>query len=445
MAADRVRVALPADHEVERATLGLLLWVPSSFREHNIPGEWFHNEAHRKIYAAMCEIQDETSWLGPESQIDLPVLRAKLAAQGELESVGGVAYLAGLDLQANSSALPRYLEVLRDRFLRRSLIKAADRAADGAAAHERLELVVPRLQRELLEIVAGGSRGEEQAVGLVAHEILDRVTTMSPGSIVGHPTGLRCIDNTTGGLRPGQQWTIGGRPGHGKTALIKQVSLHLARQKIPVGGLSLEMTATEITDRLLAEITGIPPRRFNRGEVNAFERDDLRRAANSLATLPITINDSVSPNLPALLAAARQMVSQKGVKVLWIDHIQRVRVPGLAANPHREVGLASNAFAALAKELQVTTVILSQLSRGQNGDDCDPTLARLRESGDLEADAHVVVFVHRPEASNPVKARAQGQEGVAKIIVAKNRDGSTGFGWCRFDGPKTKFTDEEGS
>jgi replicative DNA helicase len=418
---------LPHNLEAERSILGAVLLDNHALNAavERLKSEDFFLPQHRHIFERMVQ-------LGEKSQaIDTITLMEDLARSGELEAAGGVAYLSQL-----ADGLPRvtnvdhYARIVKEKSVLRGLIYSAAAIQEQAlAAGDDADVILDRAESTIFQLaedrVKAGLIGVKDLVR-DGYERLEKI--FSEGRrITGLPTGYAGLDNETAGLQPSELIILAARPSMGKTALALNIAENVAlRQRAPVAIFSLEMSKESLLLRLLASHSRVDAHKFRTGHLT---RDDWSKVTGSLAELgeaPIWIDDSASSTVLEMGAKARRLMRDRGLSMVIVDYIQLV-VPTAnkrVSNRQEEVSGISRALKALAKELKVPVVVLSQLTRAPEREERKPQLADLRESGAIEQDADVVLFINRPnfyKTDIPEEDRAK-----TEIIIAKQRNGPTG-------------------
>jgi replicative DNA helicase len=404
-----------------------------------------------------------------------------------LDDVGGPAYLAQL-LSAMVGVINagEYGQVIYDAWLRRQLVDLGEvvvNRAFGAEAELDAKAQLESAEQALFELAKEGGAGEggfltfERALTLAVHHAEKAFTT--PGGVSGLPTGLRDLDNKTGGLHPSDLLIIAGRPGMGKTALATKIAFGAAKSvlraaqeadpnAVPKGGValfSLEMSADQLATRLLAEESRISGDRIRRGEISQRDFDRFLEVSRELASLPLHIDDTPAISISALRTRCRRLQRTKGLDLIVVDYLQLMRPAAGTRTESRvlEISMITQGLKALAKELSVPVIALSQLSRAvESREDKRPQLSDLRESGSIEQDADVVMFVYRDEYYLMQRApkelsfdNAEKFQGAvdkwqkdmemahnkAELIIAKQRHGPTGTIKLFFEAEFTRFGD----
>jgi replicative DNA helicase len=370
--------------------------------------------------------------LGEKQQaIDIVTLMEDLVRSGELEAAGGVAYLSQL-----ADGLPRvtnvdhYARIVKEKAILRSLIYSASVIQEQAlAAGDDADVILDRAESSIFQLAEDRVKAGLIGVKDLVKDGFERLEKIfSEGRrITGLATGYAALDNETAGLQPSELVILAARPSMGKTALALNIAENVAlRQREPVAVFSLEMSKESLLLRLLASHARVDAHKFRTGHMN---RDDWAKVTASLSVLgeaPIWIDDSASSTVLEMGAKARRLKRDRGLSLVIVDYIQLV-VPSTNrrnANRQEEVSSISRSLKALAKELKVPVVVLSQLTRAPEREDRKPQLSDLRESGAIEQDADVVLFINRPnfyKTDIPEEERAK-----AELIIAKQRNGPTG-------------------
>jgi replicative DNA helicase len=424
----------PHSLEAERAVLGAVL-VDNHHLETVrtlLAAEDFFRVAHQILYKAMCGLGDKGV------AIDTLTLSESLGEA--LDANGGASYLFSLtDGVPRATNVEHYARVVRDRAARRKVIRTARKleaeAHDVDAAADDL---IDRAEAELTTIAlnAGGMSdlcGGEDLAGLVKTFLDDQSARRMHGGIVGVPSGLPALDNLTDGFQPGTLVIIGARPSQGKTALGLQFAL---AAEGPVAFFSLEMGKAQLAVRALALLAQINGWGLRKGLLSPDEFRRVDRGLEALAGRGLAIDDTPGLTPWALRSKARRFKVQHGLRMVVVDYLQ-LMTPAKSGkreqNREQEVAALSRSLKALAKELQVPVIALSQLSRDSAKTGKAPTLADLRESGSLEQDSDIVLLLHRP---NLATVR---EEGPVELIVAKHRDGPTGVVDLHWIPQQTRF------
>ena len=475
----------PSNLAAEQALLGALLANNKAFErvgEYLAP-DHFSDPVHGRIFHAIKR-RVEAGQLA-----DAVTLRAEFEHSGLLDEVGGPAYLAQL-LSAMVGVINagEYGQVIYDAWLRRQLVDLGEvvvNRAFGAEAELDAKGQLEAAEQSLFELAKEGGAGEggfltfERALTIAVQHAEKAFTT--PGGVSGLATGLRDLDAKTGGLHPSDLIIIAGRPGMGKTALATKIAFGAAKavlrsaqeadpNAVPKGGValfSLEMSADQLATRLLAEESRISGDRIRRGEISQRDFDRFLEVSRELASLPLNIDDTPAISISALRTRCRRLQRTKGLDLIVVDYLQLMR-PAAGTRPESrvlEISMITQGLKALAKELSVPVIALSQLSRAvESREDKRPQLSDLRESGSIEQDADVVMFVYRDEYYLMQRApkelsfdNAEKFQGAvdkwqkdmemahnkAELIIAKQRHGPTGTIKLFFEAEFTRFGDLE--
>src|ERR1700735_881932 len=418
---------LPNNLEAERSILGAILLDNHALNAaiEKIRSEDFFLSQHRQIFERMIQLGEK------QQAIDVVTLMEDLSRRGEREAAGGIAYLSQL-----ADGLPRitnvehYARIVKEKSVLRNLIFSASAIQEQAlAAGDDADVILDRAESVIFQLAEDRVKAGLIGVKELVRDNFERLEKIfSEGRrITGLATGYANLDNETAGLQPSELIILAARPSMGKTALALNIAENVARRnREPVAVFSLEMSKESLLLRLLASHARVDAHKFRTGHMN---RDDWGKVTASLAELgdaPIWIDDSASSTVLEMGAKARRLKRDRGLSLVIVDYIQLV-VPSTNrrnANRQEEVSSISRSLKALAKELKVPVVVLSQLTRAPEREDRKPQLSDLRESGAIEQDADVVMFINRPnfyKTDLPEEDRAK-----AELIIAKQRNGPTG-------------------
>jgi replicative DNA helicase len=432
---------LPHNLEAERSVLGAVLLrneVINLAVELVKPHDFFR-DAHRILFDKMVTLSEHGR------PIDLVTLNEELARSGELEDVGGPAYIASLvDGVPRATNVEHYAAIVKEKSTRRSLIFAANKILSSAyAAEEEAAELVDEAERSVFQIAESGLRTGFVSLSQLVHDGFQTIEKLQErkGLVTGVPTGFEQLDEMTSGLQPSDLVIVAARPSMGKTSFTLNVAQHVGTTTdMTVGFFSLEMSKEQLFMRLLTSEARIDAHRFRSGYLG---EQDYARLATALGTLDrarVFIDDSAAIGVLEMRAKARRLKAEHGLHLLFIDYIQLMQGRGRFENRQQELASISRALKGLAKELQIPIVALSQLSRAPDARaDHRPQLSDLRESGALEQDADVVMFIYREDHYNPEEAT----EGVAEIIIGKQRNGPTGVVKLAFIKEHTRFENLE--
>lgn len=431
---------LPHNLEAERSVLGAILLHNDAFirAADIITAPNFFRDAHRRIFEHLEKLNER----GVE--LDLVTVKNSLINTGELEEVGGPAYLSGLlDGVPRSLNVVHYANIIKEKAQLRALIFGANRMLTAAFEQaEDARDILAEADSELVKLMSG-DLGELVSVAKSAPALLDDIEKRyeTRGQISGVTSGLASLDDLTDGWQRGDYVIVAARPSMGKTSLVLNMATAAARQAKPDGGtmqvgiFSLEMKKKQLERRMLSSLSGVMLTRIQRGLLQEADWGKLSQGIGLLTELAIHIDDSSSLTTRQLRARCRKMKSDHGLDLVIIDYIQLMDANSTAKNPNRvqELTQISRALKKIAGELDVPVIVLSQLSRAQKGREKErPQLSDLRECGALEQDADVVLFIHR----NTHKAG-----GHTRLIIEKARNGPTGEVAAMMDRDTTTFTD----
>jgi len=434
----------PANLEAERAVLGAILLDQSHYDEavEFLTGDEFSLDANRRIWNRMVELREAGK------PIDMILLSEELSRHNEVEAIGGVAYLSSLlDGVPDRPSILAYVKIVREKAMLRGLINVAQTAiAEAIEQNEssedvlaRAELAITRLTENVQErkwATFSDSVGDAGGIDGYVSKILNPVV------MSGTPTGYEKLDDIIGGLMKSNLIVIAARPGVGKTSLALNIIQNILAkdQELVVALFSLEMFKQAIESRLLASMAKINLRAYSTRQYGWGDQEDNRRlstAISDLAEKRLFIDDSSHLTPIRLRSKCRQLKRKEGrLDLAVVDYLQLMSGGGKFENRTQEVSAISRSLKAVAKDLECPVLALSQLSRAVEGrSDKRPILSDLRESGSVEQDADIVVFVHRPEMYD----NDPDLEGLAEAIVAKNRDGATGTANLAFIAKYTRF------
>jgi replicative DNA helicase len=407
---------LPVSPEAERSILGAILLDNRAFNEaaECLKPEDFSLDSHRRIYARMMDLIESAR------PVDLVLLVEELDRHRDTEAIGGAGYIASLtDGVPDRSSIAHYVRIVKEKSQRRGLISAAQVAIARALDGDRATEIAGGLLQTVLDIETQAQTNHALTGKDFMPEVLRELEMQAQsGGLVGLPTGLDPLDLVTGGLRNGELIVIGALPGAGKTALACQIIAENAACGNPVGVFSLEMSRWDLGKRFLSSVTSVTASKIRHPQhIKKEDWSALASGAAEIAQWPVWFDDSGTVSIPELLARARLFISRMKARLVVVDYLQLVRAD--ARDIRERVGKVADALRQLAKAERIPVVLLSQLRRPQNVNDA-PTIVDLKESGDIEAHAHVVLLIHSPVA-------ADGQPlGEDVVIVAKNRNGSRG-------------------
>jgi replicative DNA helicase len=429
----------PQSLESERALLGSLLLKPDAIHDVGdlVRPESFYAEKHRIVFEGMLELSARGE------PIDLLSLGERLENKRVLERAGGRAYLA--DLAASSPApgnFHHYAELVSRKHIMRALIEASHEITESCYDESRdVPEVLDSAEKAVYAIGNASVAHKFVAVADKAMATMERIEAMSKneGGIRGTPTGYPDLDNLLSGLHPSDLIILAARPSVGKTSLALDIARNAAvRHNVPVGIFSLEMSADQIIDRMLSAESFVNSWKIRTGAVHA--EDDftkIRDALDTLSKAPIYIDDKPGNNILSMRAVARRLKRERGIGLIIVDYLQ-LMAPTNTRNSDsmvQQVTEISRSLKSLARELDVPVLALSQLSRAVEQRGGKPRLSDLRDSGSIEQDADVVMFIHREDKTNKDTDRPN----IAEILVEKHRNGPTGMVELYFDEKRTSY------
>ena len=436
----------PHDLEAEKAVLSALLLdndaIHSVYTE-VIPSDFYH-PAHRQLYLSMLTLKDSNH------PVDLHTLADYLNSQKTLDAIGGPVFLAEIaDYEASAANVVHHARIVRDKSIKRSLISVATEIAEaGFDQADSADHLLDSAESKIFEIGQQKARTTFRSLHDEMNEALDYVEMLIQrgGELTGVPTDFKGFDELTGGLQPGELIVIASRPSMGKTALALNIARNAAVEhgkKIAI--FSLEMTKRALALRLLASEASIDFSGFRKGFGRPEDLRKLTQAGGTLADANIWIDDSGLITILEIKAKCRRLASERGLDLVIVDYLQLAN--GDTRNQRKDLEIAeiSHGLKALAKELDIPVIALSQLNRGPEQRDPDkrrPNMGDLRESGAIEQDADVIAFIYRDEVYNPTEEN----HGIAELIIAKQRNGPTGTVMLQFNARYAHFHDlAEGS
>lgn len=430
----------PHSIEAEQAVLGGLMLAPEAWERiaDRITVDDFYRKDHRLIFRAIEELSNKGM------PYDAVTLGDWFAANNLGELVGGTAYVIELANSTPSAAnITAYADIVREKSVLRQLIDAGTEIAgdafvpEGRSSQELLEVA----EQKVFRIAEAGARGRKGFVPMraavkEAFQILHQ-RYENRGSVTGLPTGFLDLDEMTAGLQPADLIIVAARPSMGKTAFSVNMAEYAAmKTKKAVAVFSMEMSASQLAFRLISSMGRINQQNLRTGDLAEEEWPRVTSAITMLSEAKIFIDDTPALSPGELRARSRRLKREHDLGLIVIDYLQLMQVPGTKENRATEISEISRSLKALAKELNIPVIALSQLNRSlEQRTDKRPVMADLRESGAIEQDADVIMFIYRDEYYNPDGA----EKGVAEIIIGKQRNGPTGVVKLAFLGQYTKF------
>ncbi|MBA3948782.1 MAG: replicative DNA helicase [Acidobacteria bacterium] len=431
---------LPHNLEAEKCVLGAILIDNHQF---NAAAEFiddrdFFRDAHRRIWNKMVLLSERGD------AIDLVTLKDELQRSAELDEVGGPAYIAGLtDGVPRASNVDYYAKIVKEKATLRNLIHSAKKILTSAyEAEEAPDELLDQAEKAIFEIAEDRIREGFVPLSALVNSSFATIEKLQQhkGLVTGVPTGFADLDEMTSGLQPSDLILIAARPSMGKTSLVMNIAQHVGtKTDMTVGVFSLEMSKEQLFMRMLTSEASIDAHRFRGGFLAEKDYARLSQALGTLHDAKVFIDDAAGIGVLEMRAKARRLMAEHGLNLLIIDYIQLMSGRGRFENRQQEVASISRALKGLAKELHIPIIALSQLSRATEGRaDHRPQLSDLRESGSLEQDADVVMFIHRQEMYDREDTKPEDQ-GIAELIIGKQRNGPTGSVTLTFLKQFTRF------
>jgi replicative DNA helicase len=435
----------PHSIEAEQSLLGALLLDNQAFDRvaDLVTGEDFYRDDHRRIWRHISKLVEANK------PADVITVSESIETSEDKEKTGGPAYLGAL-AQNTPSALNirRYAELVRERSVQRRLAHVATGIAEDALnpGGKDVGQMLDEAESKIFQIAESGARKNEGLMEIkpVLAKVFERIDHLyhrdNPSDVTGVPTGYTKLDQMTSGLQPGDLIIVAGRPSMGKTALALNIAEHVAVDNgLPVAVFSMEMSATQLAMRMLGSIARVDQHKMRTGRLNDKEWGDLSEAMGKLHDTPIYIDEGGALTALEVRARARRLKRQYSqLGLIVIDYIQLMAASSQGENRATEISEISRSLKAMAKELDVPVVALSQLNRAvDQRPDRRPVMSDLRESGAIEQDADVIMFIYREVVYKP--DLPEDQRGIAEVIVGKQRNGPIGTVKLTFLGANTRF------
>ncbi|MFA6142612.1 MAG: replicative DNA helicase [Candidatus Omnitrophota bacterium] len=428
---------LPQSIDAEMAVIGSMLLDKEAISQaiEMLDASFFYKDSHRKIYSAILKLFDENKG------VDIITLIEELKKTNSLDEVGGPSYITVLSSSVPTSAnFLHYAKIVKEKTLRRSLISAATSiVTDCYDLGQETDRVVDRAEQLIFDV---SSKKTETRFSLLRDIIKNSIETIDnlyqrKENITGLATGFRDLDIKTAGLQPSDLIVVAGRPSMGKSALATCIVEHVGIiEKKPVAFFSLEMAKEQLVQRMLCAHAKVDAHKVRTGFLSQADWPRLVSAAGKLSDAPIYIDDSPGITVMELRAKARRLKAQFDIKMIVLDYLQLMQGPAKADSRQQEISEISRSLKALARELNVPLIAISQLSRAvEQRSDHRPQLSDLRESGAIEQDADLVMLLLREEYYNPTEEN----KGVAELIIAKQRNGPVGSLNLAFVGEYMRF------
>ena len=427
----------PQNLDAEQAVLGSMLLEEEAILQaaELLEESVFYKNAHRKIFGALLSLYKASA------PIDLVTVTDELRKRNWLEEVGGASYLATLTSVVPTAAnAGSYCRIVKQKAILRDLIRASTQIAtecyEGAVEPD---LLLDRAEAMIFDIASKKMRRDAVAMKDIIKSSIEMIDTLyqRKGMITGLPTGFLELDQQLAGLQPADLIVIAGRPAMGKSSLALCIAEHVAlTQKAGVALFSLEMSKENLVQRMLCSHARINAHSVRSGMLSTSDWPNLTKAAGKLSEAPIFVDDSPGVSILELRAKGRRLKSQHNISLIILDYLQLMSESSFAENRQQEISIISRSLKALARELNVPVIAVSQLSRApERRESFRPRLSDLRESGAIEQDADVVLMLFREDYYNPTDEN----KGIAEVIIAKQRNGPTGSVKLAFISEYTRF------
>ena len=441
----------PQATEMEKAVLGALMIDRDAYMEVSnlLRVESFYEPRNQMVYEAIVKLSAD------ENPVDVLTVTDKLAKMGKLDEIGGPGYIADLSSRVATSAnIVYHANIIAEKFLTRQMIhyvgtignKAFDESYD-------IKEVVQEAESTLFELSQKNMKKDYSVLSPIVDKAMEmvKIAHSNNGGTTGIPTGFIQLDDMTCGWQNSDLVIIAGRPAMGKTAFALSLAKNIAAdQKIPMAFFSLEMSDVQLANRLMANACKVDSKKLLSGQLDRSDWLRLDKNIDKLKDAPLYIDETEGLSIMELRTKARRLVKEHGVKLIMIDYLQLMTASGMNFNSRQEeVSLISRSLKGMAKELNIPVLALSQLNRGvesRNGAEGKrPQLSDLRESGAIEQDADMVIFLHRPEYYG-IMMSSDGlidYSGKAEVIISKHRKGATGIVMMKFKGEYTCFENDD--
>ncbi len=440
----------PQAVDMEQVVLGALMVDKDAFAvvSELLRPETFYDPRHQKIYQAIQNMNMS------EKPVDLLTVTEELRHEGTLDEVGGAPYIMELtDKVASSANIEYHAHILAQKYMARQLIHfASEVETDAFDPQVDVDELMQHAEGSLFELSQKNMRQEYTQIDPVIKEAtrILQAAASNTGGLTGIPSGFTGLDDITSGWQASDLVIIAGRPAMGKTSFALSIAKNIAVDyQVPIAFFSLEMNNVQLVNRLISNVCEIPGSKILNGQLDREEWQRFDSKLRLLTGAPIYVDDTPALSVFELRTKARRLVREKGVKVIMIDYLQLMNANGMRfSSRQEEVSTISRSLKGLAKELNIPILALSQLSRNvENREGLEgkrPQLSDLRESGAIEQDADMVLFVHRPEYYHIYEdSKGNDLHGMAQIIIAKHRKGATGDVLLNFAGQFTRFQNPE--
>ena len=428
---------VPYSEEAELAVLGSMLASKEAVSKSIqwLTSDSFYKDSHRKIFSVMTDLFERGDPVDTVSVIEI------LKQKKDLENVGGTYFITGLvDVVPTAAHVEQYSKIVMEKALLRNLITLSHHIAKEAYdANKEVSDILDNVEQSIFNITQNRLKGGFTQINPILLEALEKLeqTRSKGGTVIGVPSGLLDLDDITSGFQDGDLIIVAGRPGMGKTSLALSMLRNAALDyKIGVGMFSLEMSNSQLAMRLLCSEARVDSHFVRTGKLPPKLWKNLGISAGELEEAPIFLDDTPALTVLELRAKARRLKAEKNVGMIVVDYLQLMQGPKSIESRQQEISVISRSLKALAKELDIPIIALSQLSRAvEQRADRKPQLSDLRESGAIEQDADVVIFLYRPW----IYSQDDDDDGRAEIIISKQRNGPTGTVRASFINKYAKF------
>ncbi len=431
----------PHDIEAEQAVIGSMLTDQEAVYAaiERLKPEDFYREDNKQIYTAILNIYNKAE------PIDIITLKAELSSMGKLDAVGGLEYIVELPEKVPTTAnVDRYIKIVEEKSLLRNLIRAANEIlSSGYAQEDDVENIVDHAEKKIFDVMQKKSQKGYTTIKDVLVESFTKLEELynQKEHITGVPTGFAELEKKTAGVHGSELILIAARPAMGKSAFALNIGSYAAtRANVPVAIFSLEMSKEQVGNRILCSEALVDSNNVRTGELNDEELGKLAETSGELSQAPIYIDDTPGISVMEIRAKCRKLKLEKNIGLVIIDYLQLIQGSGKTSSREQEIAEISRSLKILAKEIEVPVIALSQLSRAVEArPDHRPMLSDLRESGSIEQDADIVMFLYRDDYYNEDSEK----KNIAEVIIAKQRAGSTGTVDLAWLGKYTKFANLE--
>ncbi len=432
----------PHSIQAEQSVLGGLMLDNEAWDKvaDRISDEDFYRHDHRLIFRVIFDLANKNK------PMDVVTVSQSLKNAEELEEAGGMAYLGELAKNTPSAAnISAYADIVRDKAIRRGLISAGRQVNELAGSPDDTAAILDQAEAAVLAVAeqsVRGSSGLEAVSNILKGFVETMEQRMESGKVSGLPTCWSDLDEKTSGLHPGDLVIVAGRPSMGKTAFAMNLAEHaVIKQRVPVAVFSLEMEKVQLVDRLVSGLARIDFHKLRTADLEDEEWNRVTEATKKLNEAPLFIDDTPAMTPLELRSRARRLKREHGLGLVVVDYLQLMQSPGRKENRTQEVSEISRSLKALAKELRVPVIALSQLNRSlEQRPNKRPLMSDLRESGAIEQDADMIMFIYRDEVYN----EESHLRSIAEIIIGKQRNGPTGTVYLTFLGELLRFENHIG-